>query len=110
MASTASALIPCGQFKTDYRRDTTIFPTPLSRGFAIAAVLLLCLAPLQIGGVELLSAYQLNILIQIGYLGIAALGLTPLHRRTFSRVREHLEVQLPLEIAEPSLSSHTAIA
>jgi ribonuclease HII len=42
--------------------------------------------------------------------GIAALGLTPLHRRTFSRVREHLEVQLPLEIAEPSLSSHTAIA
>jgi ribonuclease HII len=42
--------------------------------------------------------------------GIAALGLTPLHRRTFSRVREHLEVQLPLEIAEPSLSSHTANA
>ena len=42
--------------------------------------------------------------------GIAALGLTPLHRRTFSRVREHLEVQLPLEIAEPSLSSHTTIA
>ena len=42
--------------------------------------------------------------------GIAALGLTPLHRRTFSKVREHLEVQLPLEIAEPSLSSHTAIA
>ena len=42
--------------------------------------------------------------------GIAALGLTPLHRRTFSKVREHLEVQLPLEIAEASLSSHTAIA
>ena len=42
--------------------------------------------------------------------GIAALGLTPLHRRTFSKVREHLEVQLPLEIAEPSLSSHTATA
>ena len=42
--------------------------------------------------------------------GIAALGITPLHRRTFARVREQLEVQLPLEIAEPSLSSHTAIA
>ena len=42
--------------------------------------------------------------------GIAALGLTPLHRRTFSKVREHVEVQLPLEIAGPSLSSHTAIA
>ncbi|HRO57714.1 MAG TPA: branched-chain amino acid ABC transporter permease [Burkholderiaceae bacterium] len=75
MASTASALIPCGQFKTEYRKDTTIFPTPMSRGFAIAAVLLLCIAPLQIGGVELLSPYQLNILIQIGYYGIAALGL-----------------------------------
>ena len=75
MASTASALIPCGQFKTEYRKDTTIFPTPMSRGFAIAAVLLLCIAPLQIGGVELLSPYQLNILIQIGYFGIAALGL-----------------------------------
>ena len=42
--------------------------------------------------------------------GIAALGITPLHRRTFARVREQLEVQLPLEISEPSLSSHTAIA
>ncbi len=42
--------------------------------------------------------------------GIAALGITPLHRRTFARVREQLEVQLPLEITEPSLSSHTAIA
>ncbi|HJS39811.1 MAG TPA: ribonuclease HII [Sphingomicrobium sp.] len=42
--------------------------------------------------------------------GIAALGITPLHRRTFARVREQLEVQLPLEIAEPSLSSHTATA
>jgi ribonuclease HII len=42
--------------------------------------------------------------------GIAALGITPLHRRTFARVRDQLEVQLPLEIAEPSLSSHTATA
>ncbi len=68
-------MIPCGQFKTDYRRDTTIFPTPMSRGFAIAAVLLLCIAPLKIGSTELLSPYQLNMLIQIGYDGIAALGL-----------------------------------
>ncbi len=75
MAGHSASLIPCGQFKTDYRRDTTIFPTPASRAFAIAAVLLLCLAPLKIGGVELLSAYQLNMLIQIGYYGIAALGL-----------------------------------
>src|SRR5687768_15177198 len=27
--------------------------------------------------------------------GIAALGITPLHRRTFARVRDQLEVQLP---------------
>ena len=46
MASSSSALIPCGQFKTSYRKDTTIFPTPVSRGFAIAAIVLLCLAPL----------------------------------------------------------------
>jgi branched-chain amino acid transport system permease protein len=75
MASTSSALIPCGQYKTTYRKDTTIFPTPASRGFAIFAVLLLCLAPLTIGGTQLLSDYHLNLLIQIGYYGIAALGL-----------------------------------
>ena len=75
MAANPSALIPCGRFKTDYRSDTTIFPTAASRGFAIAAVLLLCIAPLKIGGTELLSPYQLNMLIQIGYYGIAALGL-----------------------------------
>ncbi len=75
MAVSSSALIPCGQYKTSYRRDTTIFPTPASRAFAIAGVLLLCLAPLQIGGITLLSPYQLNLLMQIGYYGIAALGL-----------------------------------
>jgi len=75
VATTSPALIPCGQFKTGYRRDTTIFPTPVTRGFAIAAVVLLCLAPLKIGGVELLSKYQMNLLIQIGYYGIAALGI-----------------------------------
>jgi branched-chain amino acid transport system permease protein len=68
-------MVPCGQFKTSYRRDTTIFATPVSRGFAIAAVLFLLVAPLQIGEFELLSRYQINLLIQIGYYGIAALGL-----------------------------------
>jgi ribonuclease HII len=39
------------------------------------------------------------------------LGLTPLHRRTFARVRERAEqiVPLPLECSGPSLSSHTTI-
>jgi len=40
------------------------------------------------------------------------LGLTPLHRRTFSKVRDKIEadVPLPLEMPQPSLSSHTAIS
>ncbi len=75
MATTPSALIPCGQFKTTYGRDTTIFPTPVTRWFAIFGVLLLCLAPMQIGDFSLLSKYQMNLLIQIGYYGIAALGI-----------------------------------
>jgi ribonuclease HII len=43
---------------------------------------------------------------------IELLGLTPLHRRTFSKVRERveLEVPLPLEMPLASLSSHTATA
>lgn len=65
----ASSLIPCGQFKTSYAADTTIFPTPNSRAFAVAGVALLIAAPM------LLNSYHLNILIQIGYFGIAALGL-----------------------------------
>jgi hypothetical protein len=41
-----------------------------------------------------------------------ALGLTPLHRRTFSKVRDKIEAEmpLPLEMPMPSLSSHTAIS
>ena len=43
---------------------------------------------------------------------INALGLTPLHRRTFSKVREHTEREMPLPLEMPlaSLSSHTATA
>jgi branched-chain amino acid transport system permease protein len=59
----------CGEFRTTYQQDTTIFPTPMSRRVAVVSVLLLLLTPL------LSSAYQLNLLIQIGYYGIAALGL-----------------------------------
>ena len=41
---------------------------------------------------------------------LETLGLTPLHRRTFSKVRDKIEaeVPLPLEMQMPSLSSHTA--
>lgn len=64
-----AAARPSGDFKTGYRAEMTIFPTVASRRFCIAGVLLLCAAP------AVLDNYQLNLLIQIGYLGIAALGL-----------------------------------
>src|SRR5213080_2725204 len=63
------SLIPAGDFRTSYAVDTTIFPTRASRNAAIAGVVAICLAP------QLLSAYWLSILIQIGIFGIAALGL-----------------------------------
>jgi branched-chain amino acid transport system permease protein len=66
---TTATLRPCGDFKTSYASDQTIFPTLVSRLFCVAAVILLCLAPFVLG------KYALNLLIQIGYLGIAALGL-----------------------------------
>jgi branched-chain amino acid transport system permease protein len=59
----------CGEFRTTYKADTTIFPTPTSRNFAIAGVILLLAAPFVFG------PYITNLLIQIGYYGIAALGL-----------------------------------
>lgn len=68
MALSANSM-RCGEFRTSYRADNTIFPTPMSRNFVIAGVLLLMAGPL------VLSPYQLNLLIQIGYYGIAALGL-----------------------------------
>ncbi|MGF1640866.1 MAG: branched-chain amino acid ABC transporter permease [Rhodospirillales bacterium] len=65
----------CGEFKTSYKADTTIFPTPWSRNFAILGVVVLALAPLQFGSVQPVSDYAINLMIQIGYLSIAALGL-----------------------------------
>ena len=65
----AIAMTPCGDFRETSRADTTIFPTRLSRLAAIAGVGLLCLAPFT--G----DRYMLSLMIQIGYLGIAALGL-----------------------------------
>ena len=60
---------PCGQFKTRYRNDTTLFATPVTRAACIAGVVLVALSPL------VLESYYLNLMIQIGYYGIAALGL-----------------------------------
>jgi branched-chain amino acid transport system permease protein len=65
----SSSLIPCGQFKTSYAADTTIFLTPASRNWCILGVVVALIVPL------VSSNYVLSILIQIGYYGIAALGL-----------------------------------
>jgi branched-chain amino acid transport system permease protein len=65
----AQSQIPAGEFKTSYAADTTIFPTVTSRNVAILSVALVCCAPL------VFDRYILNLMIQIGYLGIAALGL-----------------------------------
>ncbi|WP_029010026.1 branched-chain amino acid ABC transporter permease [Azospirillum halopraeferens] len=64
-----TTLIPSGDFKTSYGADTTVFPTATSRNAAILGVAVLLAAPL------VFDNYWLNLLIQIGYLGIAALGL-----------------------------------
>lgn len=60
---------PCGQFKTRYRDDMTLFATPFTRICCILGIILVALSPL------VLDAYYLNLLIQIGYYAIAALGL-----------------------------------
>jgi branched-chain amino acid transport system permease protein len=66
------SLIPSGDFRTSYAADTTIFPTTMSRNFAILGVVVACLAPMM------LSNYWLSVSIQIGIFAIAALGLNVL--------------------------------
>jgi branched-chain amino acid transport system permease protein len=64
-----STTIPSGDFKTTYGADNTIFPTVTSRNVAILSVILLLTFP------AFMDRFWLNQMIQIGYLGIAALGL-----------------------------------
>ncbi|MCW8084700.1 branched-chain amino acid ABC transporter permease [Roseococcus sp. MDT2-1-1] len=65
----AASQLPSGDFRTSYAADMTIFPTRNSRIALWIGLALLCLAPLVFG------RYELSLLIQIGFLGIAALGL-----------------------------------
>ena len=60
---------PCGDFRTSYKQDNTIFETSTIRWVTIFTILALCFAPLVVDG------YFITLLIQISYLGIAALGL-----------------------------------
>lgn len=59
----------CGDFRTDYHQEMTWFPSPRSAAACAIGLGLLLLAPLA------LKSYGLALLIQIGYYGIAALGL-----------------------------------
>lgn len=60
---------PCGDFRTSYKQDNTIFETKTIRWVTIFTIMALCFAPLVV------DAYFITLLIQISYLGIAALGL-----------------------------------
>lgn len=64
-----SSMRPCGDFRTTYAADMTIFATPVTRYLAIAFIVFLLFVPM-FG-----NAYVLNLMIQVGYYGIAALGL-----------------------------------
>ncbi len=63
------AMRPCGDFRTSYKQDTTIFETKTIRLVTILTIIVLCFAPF------LVDAYFITLLIQISYLGVAALGL-----------------------------------
>lgn len=60
---------PCGDFRTSYAADTTIFPSKLSMLACVAGIVLLLLAPM------VLDRYLISVLIMIGIFGIGALGL-----------------------------------
>ena len=53
-----TSMIPCGDFKTGYSADTTIFPTTTSRNMVIFGIAVLCLAP------PVMDKYALSLLIQ----------------------------------------------
>jgi branched-chain amino acid transport system permease protein len=63
------ALTPAGDFRESYAADTTIFPTRNSLYACLLGIALVAASPL------FLDRYWLNLLINIGFLGIAALGL-----------------------------------
>jgi branched-chain amino acid transport system permease protein len=63
------SLAPAGDYRSSYRADTTIFPTRNSRVALWIGLALVAASPLVFG------RYELSLLINIGIMGIAALGL-----------------------------------
>lgn len=59
----------CGDFRTTYEADSAIFPSAWSRRACVLGVLALAVYP-SFG-----DTYTVSLLIQIGYYGIAAIGL-----------------------------------
>src|ERR1700681_576594 len=97
------SLIPSGDFRTTYAADTTIFPTTTSRNAAIVGIVLICFAP------QLLSAYWLSTLIQIGIFAIAALGLNILVGFTGQISIGHAAFFLFVAFTYAYLSNHLTI-
>jgi branched-chain amino acid transport system permease protein len=64
-----ASLLPAGDYRGSYAADTTIFPTRNSRIALCIGIAILSACPL------LLGRWELGLLINIGILGIAALGL-----------------------------------
>lgn len=64
-----SEMLPCGDFHTTYKADATIFSTKWIRSTLVLAVVGCLFIPL------VFDLYVINLMIQIAYLGIAALGL-----------------------------------
>ncbi|QIZ75954.1 branched-chain amino acid ABC transporter permease [Ferrimonas lipolytica] len=60
---------PCGDFRTSYKQDNTIFETKTIRWFTAVIIVAACAVPF------VFDAYYLTLFIQVSYLGIAALGL-----------------------------------
>ncbi|UFN51100.1 branched-chain amino acid ABC transporter permease [Roseomonas sp. OT10] len=114
----AGIAAPTGDFRSSYRADTTIFPTRNSRLSLWLGIALLCLAPL------VLDRYALGLLISIGTMGIAALGLNILVGFTgqisighaaffgfgaFASAWLHDTVHLPVLLAIPLAGVMTAL-
>lgn len=60
---------PCGEFHSDYRQEVPLFASRGSLHWFLGGMACLLVLP------QFLGAYPLTLMIQIGYFGIAALGL-----------------------------------
>lgn len=113
-----ATMTPAGDYRSTYREDMTIFPTRGSRIALWVGLALLCLAPL------VLDRYLLHLLINIGFLGIAALGLNILVGFTgqisighaaffgfgaFASAWAHEALHIPVALAIPLAGLATAL-